>query len=256
LKMTIENLQKSFADHHALVKEALEKTEGKTGELSEKLKQLEQFLLARGSGGGQESKSWGEQVAESDEFKLLAKTRSGRAHIELKATITTASPGGGPLAPSDRLATPDMMPRRRLGVRDLLAPGRTNSTSVEYARQTTRTNAAATVAEEATKPESSLAWEWVNTPTKTIAHWVPATRQILDDSPNRRNGLSSVYYAYFRFIILVNNVVSNKEGVGASQYGDLAWGLHVGRNGVSGIAVPCCEEFLQRLEVCSEGFAN
>jgi hypothetical protein len=40
-----------------------------------------------------------------------------------------------------------------------------------FARQTTRTNNAAPVAEEASKPESALASEWVSAPTRTIAHW-------------------------------------------------------------------------------------
>ena len=36
-------------------------------------------------------------------------------------------------------------------------------------------------------------------------------------------GLADVSNAHFRFVIPVNNVVPNEDGVGASQYSDLAW---------------------------------
>lgn len=55
-----------------------------------------------------------------------------------------------------------------------------------YPRQTTRDNAAATVAEGALKPESNLAWELKQAKVATIAHWVPASRQVLDDAPQLR----------------------------------------------------------------------
>jgi HK97 family phage major capsid protein len=58
-----------------------------------------------------------------------------------------------------------------------------SSGSVEYPRQTTRTNNAATVAEGTLKPESALAYELVAVPLRTIAHWILASRQVLDDAP-------------------------------------------------------------------------
>jgi len=42
------------------------------------------------------------------------------------------------------------------------------------------------VAETTTKPESALAWSLETAPIRTIAHWIPASRQILDDAPQLR----------------------------------------------------------------------
>lgn len=57
------------------------------------------------------------------------------------------------------------------------------SGSVEYPQQTVRDNKADTVAEGASKPESAYAFELKTTPMRVIAHWVPASRQIMDDAP-------------------------------------------------------------------------
>ena len=165
------------------MKAALEKACQFNAETSQRLIEIEQRLVAPNIGGGNYAKSWGLQIVESDQFKSLQQSRSGRAFIELKTTITTGSTSGGPLAPSDRRPDVDMLPQRRVRIRDLVSPGRTNSTAVEYPQQTTRTISAAPTAEEGTKPESALAWEWKNAPVRTIAHWIPASKQIFDDAP-------------------------------------------------------------------------
>jgi len=72
-------------------------------------------------------------------------------------------------------------------VRDLVAPGETSSNAIEYAVQTARTNNAAVVAENTTKPYSNYTWNLVNFPVRTIAHLVKASRQILDDAPALRS---------------------------------------------------------------------
>jgi len=71
----------------------------------------------------------------------------------------------------------------QLRVRDLLTPGQTESNAIEYAYQTTRTNNAAVTAETAQKPESAYAWDVATAPVRTIAHWVPVSRQAMDDVP-------------------------------------------------------------------------
>lgn len=73
-------------------------------------------------------------------------------------------------------------------VRDVLLNGRTNSDSVLFVKENVYTNAAATVAEATTtsdgaKPESSLTFTQDSAPVQVIAHWIPITRQALDDVP-------------------------------------------------------------------------
>lgn len=137
------------------------------------------------TGGG---RSWGDQVVNAPELAELRNAAGkARAQIELKpqAAITSIDGSGGPLITPDRAAGVQL-PRRRLTVRALLGSGTTGSNLVEYPRQTTRDNQAATVAEGALKPESNLAWELKQAKVATIAHWVPASRQVLDDAPQLR----------------------------------------------------------------------
>ncbi len=75
-----------------------------------------------------------------------------------------------------------------LRVRAVLTNGRTNSATIEFVRKLPTTNNAAEVAEATTvagataKPESAVDLEVVSTNVKTIAHWIPVTRQMLEDA--------------------------------------------------------------------------
>jgi HK97 family phage major capsid protein len=60
-------------------------------------------------------------------------------------------------------------------------PGRTTSNLIQYVRESGFTNAAATVSEGDAKPESTMTFELQQSPVVTIAHWVKASKQILDD---------------------------------------------------------------------------
>lgn len=75
-------------------------------------------------------------------------------------------------------------------IRDLLPVGTTTSNLIWYAKENVFTNAAAPVYnaspetfEGVLKPESSLTFTSASAPVQTIAHWIPASRQVLDDAP-------------------------------------------------------------------------
>lgn len=183
-------LMRRFEAHHTEVKAALTKAGVKDSELEARMGEIEQMIVRRGEdGGGDRVKSWGQEVADSTEYKSLASSpnQRGRAVIQLKTTITTGAASGGAFGPSERVGYSEAshgLPRRRVRFRELLAPGRTSKTIIEYPRQTTRTNAAAMqTAEGAAKGESALAWEMVTQPVRTLAHWIPASKQVLDDAP-------------------------------------------------------------------------
>ena len=76
----------------------------------------------------------------------------GTARVETRA-ITTAATSAGEMLTPDRQAGVVTLPKRRMTIRALLAPGRTDSKSVEFVRQAGFTNNAAVVAEGAQKPE-------------------------------------------------------------------------------------------------------
>lgn len=157
----------------------LEAIRGDIKELSQK--------LAQGRRGGEDDapqlKSLGHEVANHADVKSYAEGGcKGTVGFTVKAVTSATGSAGGLIRPERQ---PEIigMPRQTMRVRDLLTPGQTESNSIEYAYQTVRTNAAAAVAEGALKPESAYGWDVANAPVRTIAHWVPVSRQALDDVP-------------------------------------------------------------------------
>jgi HK97 family phage major capsid protein len=171
--------------------EALVKMNG----LSEQLSELEQ-RLERGKGSGEDrAKSFGEQFVEGDGFKAFqesgfAKSARG-ADIKIKATLTSlttdaAGSVGDAIAPT-RLPGILPLPQRRMTVRDLISPGRMDGNSLEYVKETGFTNNAGMVAEGAEKPSSDIKLDVVTTSAKVIAHWMKASKQVLDDISQLRS---------------------------------------------------------------------
>lgn len=85
------------------------------------------------------------------------------------------------------------LPFAPLVLRDLISGGTTQSDTITYPREVGRTNNAAIVAEatatagaSGAKPESGLTLEKITTNVKTIAHWIPATKQALSDAGQMR----------------------------------------------------------------------
>lgn len=157
----------------------LEGIRGEVTELSQKLAQ------SRRGGGDDEQmlKSLGVEVANHPDVKSYIEAGcKGTVGFSVKAVTTATGSGGGLIRP-DRQTDIVGLQRQQLRVRDLLTPGRTDGNSIEYAYQTARTNAAAAVAEGAQKPESNYTWDVANAPVRTIAHWVPVSRQAMDDIP-------------------------------------------------------------------------
>jgi HK97 family phage major capsid protein len=170
-----------------------------TNELKAQLTEIEQKIARRGGPvEREERKSLGEIVVENENVKsrLLGDGASKRGQVQVSVdtkTILSASGSWGATASvSNSLVVADRqplvsLPMRQMTVRDLLAPGETSSNAVEFAVQVARTNNAAVVAENTTKPYSNYTWNLQNFPVRTIAHLVKASRQILDDAPALRS---------------------------------------------------------------------
>lgn len=109
---------------------------------------------------------------------------------EIRALITSSTPSGSMLMP-DVFPTIYRARERDLVMRDVLINASTTSDSITILQESGFTNNAAEVAEATTvsdgaKPESALTFTEVSFPVRTIAHWVPITRQTLDDLPFMR----------------------------------------------------------------------
>ena len=134
------------------------------------------------------SLSLGQQFVASEIGKYLTDTRTTRSgawrspSVELVAATLTEGAGSG-----GGLVVPHYVPGITPGaiivptVAQLFTPGTVSTGVVVFMRETTYTNAAAPVAEAGTKPESTLTFEQVNEPLHKIAHWLPATDEILSD---------------------------------------------------------------------------
>lgn len=161
------------------------------GKLTAKLEELEtrgrdvEQKLADGlrHGRADKAKSVGQMVSTSDELKaFVTRGAKGNVVIQVNQAITSLDGSAGDLIWSDRETEIVSLPRRTMTVRSLLNQGRTTSNLIEYAKQTTRTNAAAVVTEGGTKPESTYVWDRAEVAVRTIAHWVNVSRQALDDA--------------------------------------------------------------------------
>ncbi len=159
------------------------------GKVSEELKtagtrlfDLEQKLSSYSPDNPENKKSFAERTAEE-----LTKSWDGKsAKVDVKSfdkAITSVAGSAGGLVQVQTNPGILMPGLRRLTIRDLLAQGRISSNSLEYVRENVFTNSAAPVAEGALKPESNLTFTKETANVKTIAHWIQASRQIMDDAP-------------------------------------------------------------------------
>lgn len=200
IKEQVGNLGSDFTAKLAATGETSAELKGKVdkalselGETVTRVRELEKAADRVSESGSPVPRGIGDHIVENASFEngRLALNERGRFRVSMeRADITSANTtvgagrsAGTSLVPGARvpgIITPAV---RQLTIRDLLAPGRTASSSVEYVRETGFTNSAAPVAEGTTKPKSDLTFNLLSTPVRTIAHIFKASRQILDDAP-------------------------------------------------------------------------
>lgn len=185
--------------------------------LREELAEVSQKMARRPGQDENEIKSYGRQFAESDKFEAFkAKGYDGSVRFEFKA-ITAAQSGTAWTARDTDVID---LPRRRMTIRDLLDVVPTTSGSIDYARQSVRTNNAAPVAEAAAKPYSVYEWAQENAPVRTIAHLAKITRQAMDDAVQLQGEVESeMRYGLF---YAEENQILNGDGTGQNLDGLIA----------------------------------
>lgn len=189
---------KELGDAHEETKAALETALAAQAEQVKSWQQLEAKLIEmqleqKRNFGGQapiERKTLGGEFVKSENFK--SNNGNNVNQVEIK-DISSLATSAGALVRTDR--DPEVYRSiggmRPIRIRDLIPSIPTTSNSVEIMRQTTGTGNAApqgTVAgvgggEFVAKKQSNLTWELVTVVLPTIAHWVPASRQVLADAP-------------------------------------------------------------------------
>jgi HK97 family phage major capsid protein len=183
-------------------KDALEKLGKDFSTTNARLIAIEQKLTAPTNNGGGEFKTIGQQLVESDGYKAVKSGAKSTGRIEVgsfhKTAIVNATGQNQPLVPDQRLPGILMPGLRRLTVRDLLPQLRTSRNLVQFTRELLFTNAAASQTggspnsgENIAKAESALTFELANAPVQTLAHWIPASSQILDDAPGLQDYINT-----------------------------------------------------------------
>ena len=160
------------------------------GELQARLQAAEQLVAKMEQGGGRDDApmSLGRQFVTGENFKAFAGQTSPRGRVDMTVnaaitSLTTDTAGAaGDLVEKTRLPGVVALPQRRMTVRDLIAPGQMDGSTLEYVKETGFTNNAGMVSETVKKPESTLKFDLVTTSARVIAHYMKASRQILSDA--------------------------------------------------------------------------
>jgi HK97 family phage major capsid protein len=136
--------------------------------------------------------SWGQTIVNSEAFKTFRDNGARRPErLEVKAVSTITTPVAGWMTAPHIITDPVMLPRRRMTIRSLLAPGRCESSSVWFSRMTQRQLNAGTVSEGQTKPQSDAHFSQVQVSVQTVAHWMQCSRNALDDTPALQSSIDS-----------------------------------------------------------------
>lgn len=206
----LTQIQKAIEDSQAKVKELFDEQKKQIEETGTISKQLQTDLTTV----QEELKKAGERLfdleqkgATSADDPNAKKDFSERASEELikswngsagsyevktfNKSLGSDAGSAGPLIQPMQVPGIVMPGMRRLVVRDLLSQGRISSNSLEYVREKLFTNNAAPVKEKAQKPESDLTFEKQTTNVITIAHWIQASRQVMDDAAQLQSYLNT-----------------------------------------------------------------
>jgi HK97 family phage major capsid protein len=137
--------------------------------------------------------------------------------FESKA-IVNATGQNQPLVPADRLPGIQSPVQRRISILDLLPTMPTSSNMIEYTKENVFTNNAAPVYnspeyENVTKPESQITFTLATARVITLAHFIRASKQVLDDSSALLGYLDNRLTYGLRLVC--QDEVLNGDGTGA-----------------------------------------
>lgn len=234
IKEQVGNLGSDFTNKLAAsgevsaeLKTKVDKALTELGEATTRVGELEKRAAREKEVAEREPQDIGDIVVDSDKFKATDVSGGWRGSIRVgmeRADITSANTSvgagrsaGTSLVPGARVPGIVAPPNRQFTIRDLLAPGRTSASSVEFVKETGFTNSAAMVAETTTKPKSDLTFNLFTTPVRTLAHIFKASRQILDDAPGLASYINARGTYGLKFV--EENQLLNGDGTGQNLNG-------------------------------------
>ena len=216
---------KNLGDVSRETKASADKALTEMNALAARVTEMEQ-KGARGNGLEDQNAglSLGQRFIRSEEVKAALAEGSawnGRVKLDVKS-ITSASSTGvsattGLVVADRQPGIVQVVPNRSLVIRDLLMPGNTASSAIDFVRETGFTNNAAIAPETTQKPESDLQFDLQNLPVRTIAHWVQASTQILADAPMLQSYIDGRLRYGLAFV--EDNQLLNGDGTGTNLKG-------------------------------------
>ncbi|RVM82607.1 phage major capsid protein [Sinorhizobium meliloti] len=220
---------KATGEVSAELKGKVDKALSELGETVTRVRELEKAADRVSESGDPLARGIGDHIVENASFEngRLSLNERGRFRVSMeRADITSANTtvgagrsAGTSLVPGARVPGIVTPPNRQFTIRDLIAPGRTSSSSVEYVKETGFTNSAAPVAETTQKPKSDLTFNLLSTQVRTIAHIFKASRQILDDAPALASYINARGTYGLKFV--EENQLLNGDGTGQNLNGIL-----------------------------------
>jgi HK97 family phage major capsid protein len=157
-------------------KDSVERREART--IAARLLESDQYVQLRESGvlrdSGSNVRMNPVSVANRDELINM---------VRMRTTIDNSAGSGGGVIWSDRLENLIVpMVSRKPRLLDIISVGTTDSDTVEFVRQTTKTDAAAGTAYGTALSEAAYGYTKDSTTVKRVGHWVPSTKGAIADS--------------------------------------------------------------------------
>ena len=215
----------------------VERTSEKMSELTDRLVAIEQRRL--GGDGAIHGTSKGETLSDfvmkSSNLKAMLDGSGKSCRIDLPAGMLSAQKSaiisdGQVLSPAMRIPGFVNNPMRMKRVRDLLPIGTTANNLVEFTKENVFQNNAgpqyaSPAFENVTKPESGATFELLEAPVRTLAHWIPVSRQVLSDSQQMASYLGTRLIQGLK--VKEDLQILSGDGTGANLKGILATGNNV-----------------------------
>lgn len=180
-----KDLEEKFKELDEQKKKMDEQAE-KMEEAQKRIDEFEKKMQRPGYSGGEDIKTPGQEFTEGGTFKEMnEKKQLSCAPVNVKSfykadPLVTAITGGN-LAVALRFPEIIAPPERAMRIRDLLTIQPIGTNAIDYVEETGFTINAEPVAEGEDKPKSVLSFELKTEAVKTLAHWIPVSRQVLAD---------------------------------------------------------------------------
>lgn len=186
---------KSFTDSAKSEIETGKKTAAEVIERIEKMqKQMDSIDAQIQTTARGEVKSFRQELNECESLARVCRDGRGTAvvtfkgglrELERKTTIDTAAVGRATSGVLNYERDPgiEMQPMRMMTMRDFIPSTPTSANAIDFVKINAFTNAASPQVESSAKGESALTFTTGTEVVRTLAHWVPASKQILGDMP-------------------------------------------------------------------------